>query len=147
MVPATAFLLSLALSLLLTPLGTRVAWNTGFLDHPEARKLHTAATALLGGAVVFVCALIAWGASLNARPSASISSEAPLILGGAVLALGLGMWDDRHGMEPRVKSLGQATAAALLLASGHIPDFGMPLILDAALALVSLVALMNAVNF
>jgi|SRR5437899_604799 len=144
---AIAFLLGLVLSLLLTPVGTRLAWVTGYLDHPEARKLHTSATALLGGAVVFVCALVAWGASLDARPSGARSGEAPLILAGAVLALGLGMWDDRHGMQPRIKSLGQATAAGLLLASGHVPDFGMPPVLNAGLALVSLVALMNAINF
>src|SRR5438552_7872427 len=147
MVLATAFGGAFILSLLLTPVGTRVAWITGYLDHPEARKLHTTATALLGGAVVFICALIAWGASLNTRPAAEISHEAPFILAGAILALGIGMWDDRFGMLPRVKSLGQATAAALLLASGHIPDFGMPTLLNALLALVSLVALMNAINF
>ena len=33
---ATAFGLGLLLSLLLTPVGTRVAWITGYLDHPEA---------------------------------------------------------------------------------------------------------------
>jgi UDP-GlcNAc:undecaprenyl-phosphate GlcNAc-1-phosphate transferase len=147
MVLAIAFVVALVLSLLLTPVGTRVAWITGYLDHPEARKLHTTATALLGGAVVFVCALIAWGASLNQHPLAGYTGEAPLIISGAVLALLIGMWDDRHGMEPRIKFLGQATAAALLLGSGHIPDFGMPVFLNAILALVSLVALMNAINF
>ena len=147
MVLATAFLLALILSLVLTPVGTRLAWATGYLDHPEARKLHTTATALLGGAVVFFCALIAWTASINAHNASGPSSEALFILAGACLALLIGMWDDRFGMGPRTKFFGQATAAALLLASGHIPDFGMPVPLNALLALVSLVALMNAVNF
>ena len=147
MVLATAFLLALILSLVLTPVGTRLAWATGYLDHPEARKLHTTATALLGGAVVFFCALIAWMTSLNVHTVFAFSSEALFIFSGGCLALLLGMWDDRFGMGPRVKFLGQATAAALLLSSGHIPDFGMPVLLNAALALVSLVALMNAVNF
>lgn len=147
MVLATAFLLALILSLVLTPVGTRLAWATGYLDHPEARKLHTTATALLGGAVVFFCALIAWMTSLNVHTAFAFSSEALFIFSGGCLALLLGMWDDRFGMGPRVKFLGQATAAALLLSSGHIPDFGMPVLLNAALALVSLVALMNAVNF
>ena len=147
MVLATAFLLALILSLVLTPVGTRLAWATGYLDHPEARKLHTTATALLGGAVVFFCALIAWTTSLNAHTAFGPSSEALFIVAGACMALLLGMWDDRFGMGPQIKFLGQATAAALLLASGHIPDFGMPVPLNAILALVSLVALMNAVNF
>src|SRR5262245_58445447 len=147
MVLAIAFTLAFATSLLLTPVGTRVAWATGYLDHPEARKLHTTATALLGGAVVFVCALIGWAVSLRSGAVAGPSSEAVFIVSGAVLALTIGMWDDRFGMEPRAKFLGQATAAALLLSSGHIPDFGMPTFLNAVLALVSLVALMNAINF
>jgi UDP-GlcNAc:undecaprenyl-phosphate/decaprenyl-phosphate GlcNAc-1-phosphate transferase len=156
MLLATAFVLALVLSLLLTPIGTRMAWATGYLDKPEARKLHTTATALLGGAVVFVSALIAWGASLRTQ-AFGFAHEVPYILTGAILVLGIGLWDDRFGMAPRAKFLGQATAAALLLASGHIPDFGLPAIpvagfdvavmLNAVLALVSLVALMNAINF
>lgn len=71
----------------------------------------------------------------------------PYILTGAILVLGIGLWDDRFGMQPRAKLLGQATAAALLLASGHIPDFGLPVALNATLAMVSLIALMNAINF
>ena len=147
MVLATAFLLALILSLVLTPVGTRLAWATGYLDHPEARKLHTTATALLGGAVVFFCALVAWTTSLKAHTAFGPSSEGLFIVAGALMALLLGMWDDRFGMGPRIKFLGQATAAALLLASGHIPDFGMPVPMNAVLALVSLVALMIAVNF
>jgi UDP-GlcNAc:undecaprenyl-phosphate/decaprenyl-phosphate GlcNAc-1-phosphate transferase len=146
MVLATAFVLALVLALVLTPVGTRVAWATGYLDHPEARKLHTTATALLGGAVVFICALIAWGASLKTR-AVSVESEVPFILAGAVLVLAIGMWDDRFGMHPRIKLVGQAVAAGLLLASGHVPDFGLPEPLNAILALVSLIALMNAMNF
>ena len=61
---AAAFLAGLVLALALTPLAIRIAWALGYLDHPEARKLHTSATALLGGVVVFVAALAAWiGAS------------------------------------------------------------------------------------
>ena len=41
---AVAFVVALALALALTPLGIRTAWAVGYLDHPEARKLHIAAT-------------------------------------------------------------------------------------------------------
>src|SRR5437870_3452596 len=46
---AAAFLVSLVLAFALTPFADRLAWATGFLDRPAARKLHTSATALLGG--------------------------------------------------------------------------------------------------
>jgi UDP-GlcNAc:undecaprenyl-phosphate/decaprenyl-phosphate GlcNAc-1-phosphate transferase len=145
-VPALALLSSVALVLLLTPLAVRVAWATGYLDHPEARKLHTSATALLGGVVVFVCALAAW---LIARllTHAPETRTSVAVLGGAVLALGLGMWDDRFGMNPLVKMTGQGIAAGILLVGVGVPGLGLGPIGDLVLSVVVLVALMNAVNF
>ena len=66
---AAAFLVSLVLAFALTPFADRLAWATGFLDRPAARKLHTSATALLGGPVVFVCALGGWGAARLLAPA------------------------------------------------------------------------------
>lgn len=143
---AASFLLALALALLLTPVGIRVAWMVGYLDHPEARKLHTAATPLLGGVVVFVAAVSAWLviAALLRRPA---HSGGVYLFAGALVALLLGLWDDRHGMRPWIKLLGQAAAGGTLLASGRVPDIGLPFPLEVALTLVALIAVMNATNF
>jgi len=146
MVPATAFLIALMLGLLLTPLGTRVAWAIGFLDHPEARKLHTSATALLGGAVVFASALLAWSAAQSLQ-SSTAGREPLFLLGGALVALGVGLWDDRFGMRPVFKMSGQAMAALVLLASGNVPDLGLPLPLNVLITCIAFIALMNAINF
>jgi UDP-GlcNAc:undecaprenyl-phosphate GlcNAc-1-phosphate transferase len=143
---ATAFLTALILSLVLTPLGTRVAWAVGWLDHPAARKLHTAATALLGGAVVFVCAALAW---ITTRAVTAVPSDprfTPIFI-GAGIALVIGLWDDRFGMNPILKLAGQGAAAAALLASGVAPHLGVPAPISWALTMVVIVALMNAVNF
>src|SRR5205807_10103097 len=67
-----------------------------------ARKLHTAATALLGGVVVFACALTSW-LVVRALTGGGQDREAGFLLAGAVLALALGLWDDRFGMQPVVK--------------------------------------------
>lgn len=146
MVLATAFVSGLILSLVLTPLGTRVAWATGCLDQPAARKLHISATALLGGAVVFFCALGAWIVTRAVQPVPSDPRILPIFI-GAVIALGIGLWDDRFGMNPVLKLLGQGTAAAVLLLSGLTPYLGIPRPISFVLALVALTALMNAVNF
>jgi UDP-GlcNAc:undecaprenyl-phosphate/decaprenyl-phosphate GlcNAc-1-phosphate transferase len=146
MVFATAFIAALVFSLILTPLGTRVAWAIGYLDHPEARKLHTSATALLGGVVVFVSAVLAWvvtEAVLHPKPD----PHAGFLLAGALVALGLGLYDDRFGMQPIWKLIGQGAAASILLASRIVPDLGLVPVLDFVVALVALVALMNAINF
>jgi UDP-GlcNAc:undecaprenyl-phosphate GlcNAc-1-phosphate transferase len=140
-----AFTLALVLSLLLTPLGVRLAWVSGYLDHPEARKLHTSATALLGGTVVFVSALIAWLISLGG--SSTPPRDVLCVLGGAAVILGVGLLDDRFGLPVNVKLIGQLSASALLLASGHVPDLGMGPLLNVGVTLLALVALMNAVNF
>jgi len=141
-----SFVAAALLSLLLTPLGIRLAWVTGYLDHPEARKLHTSATALLGGVVVFVTAFVVWlCVHLMLRHPAD--SEATFLVVGALLALGLGLWDDRFGMNPLVKLAGQAGAAGILLASGAVPDFGLGFPWDGLIAVVGIVGLMNAINF
>jgi len=143
---AAAFAGGLVLALVLTPLGIRVAWAVGYLDHPEARKLHTSATALLGGAVVFLSGLAAWTAVAIVlhRPA---HSGGVFLFAGALVALLVGLWDDRFGMRPWVKLLGQAAAGGALLASGRIPDVGLPVAFEVALALIAIIALMNAVNF
>jgi UDP-GlcNAc:undecaprenyl-phosphate GlcNAc-1-phosphate transferase len=146
MLLAGTFAVSFLLGLALTPAGIRLAWRTGYLDHPEARKLHTAATALLGGVAVFASGLLAWGAFHLARHG-GLERAALFVLGGALLVIALGLWDDRFGMDPLVKLAGQAAAAAAVLGAGRLPDLGLPLPAEAALALIALVALMNAVNF
>ena len=147
--PLVAPILAAAISWLLIPLGIRFAWAVGWLDHPEARKLHTQATAVLGGAVVFGSAVVAWALTLTLvrMPHSPLDWEAWYLLAGAGLTLGVGLWDDRFGMRPAVKMLGQAAAATMLVSAGLVPDLGLPLGIEAALTLVALVALMNAVNF
>jgi len=146
MLLAAAFGFALLISLALTPAGIRLAWATGYLDHPEARKLHTSATALLGGGVVFVSGLVAWWVLHLVRRGGS-THEGLFLIAGALIVLLLGLWDDRFGMDPLVKLAGQTAAAAVLLASGRLPGLGLPGPLEAVLTLVALVALMNAVNF
>ena len=143
---AAAFIVACVLAFALTPFGARFAWFTGFLDRPEARKLHTSATALLGGPVVFLCALGGWGAARLLAP-ATYEREALTLLWGAFIALMLGLWDDRLGMRPGIKLLGQSAAIATLLTSGAVPDFGVPPEIAGPVLIVLLVGLMNATNF
>ncbi len=145
--PLAAFPLALVVALALTPLAVRLAWAVGYLDHPEARKLHTSATPLLGGAAVFTSALLAWVVGMPLMPHAPMDAAAYYMLSGAAVALALGLWDDRFGMRPSVKMLGQAVAAVVLVAGVGVPDLGLPAGLSGALTLLALIALMNAVNF
>ena len=144
-----AFALPALLAMALSPLAIRLAWLSGYLDHPEARKLHTAATPLLGGLVVCVAALAGGAIALRGTPLRDdlVGSRGLLILAGALVALAWGLWDDRFGMGVAVKLLGQLLAASLLLAAGVIPTLGLPVWIEAAIAIFVMVSLMNAVNF
>lgn len=143
---AGAFAAAFLAALILTPLARRLAWATDYLDQPAARKLHVSATALLGGTAVFAAGLIGWGSSRMWLPTA-FDPRAVLLMAGALVALALGLWDDRFGMQPVWKLAGQATAAALLLSSGVSLGTGLPHAVELAIVLVALIALMNAVNF
>jgi UDP-GlcNAc:undecaprenyl-phosphate GlcNAc-1-phosphate transferase len=145
--PLAALPVALLLSFAVMPLFVRLAWATGWLDHPEARKLHTSATALLGGVAVFAVALTTWAVGVHLMPHAPSDWEGDYLLFGAAIAMGLGLWDDRYGMQPAIKMLGQASAATMIVAGGAVPDIGLPHGIEAALTLVGLVGLMNAVNF
>lgn len=144
---SAAFFVALLIALALTPLVMRFAWSVGFLDQPAARKLHTSATALLGGPAVFVSAVAGWGVARLLTPHGPADWEAYYLFAGAAIALGLGLWDDRFGMRPSVKMLGQAAAAVMLIAGGVAPDLGLPVGVNAILTLFGLIGLMNAVNF
>jgi UDP-GlcNAc:undecaprenyl-phosphate GlcNAc-1-phosphate transferase len=146
MAPAAAFLAALFAALILTPLARALAWRSGYLDQPAARKLHSSATALLGGVAVFAAAALGWLVARSWLPAGS-TTQALHLLGGAVLALAVGLWDDRFGMQPMPKLVGQAAAAAILLAAVPPLGLGLPAALEYALAGVAMVALMNAVNF
>jgi UDP-GlcNAc:undecaprenyl-phosphate GlcNAc-1-phosphate transferase len=94
--------------------------------------------------VVFIAAVIGW---FVVGRGAALQNEVLCLLLGAVTALLVGLWDDRFGMNVGTKLVGQVTAAGLLLASGHIPELGLPMWMDLAISLFALVALMNAINF
>jgi len=111
----------LAAVLVATPAISRLAWATGYLDHPEARKLHIAATPLLGG--VAVALGTALGANLGFW-SLDMGLPQPALwwMSGALVAVGLGLVDDRKGLGPVPKLVLQALAAWLFLQGGIYPQ-------------------------
>jgi UDP-GlcNAc:undecaprenyl-phosphate GlcNAc-1-phosphate transferase len=144
---ASAFALASLFSLALVPLAVRLAWATGWLDHPAARKLHISATPVLGGAVVLAATSLAV-TTVTLLGIAPRNDPLPWpILAGGVAVFGLGLWDDRFGLGPLPKLLVQGGAAATVAATLGVPSFGLPPLLELAACVVALVALMNAINF
>ena len=128
----TAFLVSF----LLTPAMRVVALYYGVIDRPDqGRKVHTVPIAYLGGVAVFM----GWLAGLTVsqflvlhRIEPGWPTDYPVIkfsiVLGAMTIVVLGLWDDAHGLRPRVKLAGQVAAALLLLFDGVGLTAAKPLI-------------------
>jgi len=137
---------ALAAVLVATPALARIAWATGFLDHPEARKLHIAATPLLGWvAVALGTALGAnlgfWSLDLGLPP------QSLWWMAGALVAVLIGLVDDRVGLGPAPKLAFQVLAAVLFLGGGVYPHRVVGPLVGQVLSIVWMVGLMNAINF
>jgi UDP-GlcNAc:undecaprenyl-phosphate GlcNAc-1-phosphate transferase len=133
-------------ALLLTPVMGRFARATGYLDHPDPRKPHPEPTALLGGVAVAVAIalgqLLAWGLF-----RADVVVPRVGVLAGAVLSLVLGLVDDRRPMRAAGKLFGQVAAGVCLVLWGARDGFLVENPLLGAVAMIGVVALLNAINF
>jgi UDP-GlcNAc:undecaprenyl-phosphate/decaprenyl-phosphate GlcNAc-1-phosphate transferase len=169
-----------------TPLIVRLATHLGVLDHAEEeRRVHDVPTPRIGGIAVFfgfACALFAvLGFALQSPfallPSAMHESHARQIelltdqfstvhqlvglLFGSLLILGVGIWDDVIGMQPRNKFVAQVLVALISMFYGfvitgatnpfnHDPNTNwieFPLWIGVPLTLLWYVGMMNAINF
>ncbi|MBN1504786.1 MAG: undecaprenyl/decaprenyl-phosphate alpha-N-acetylglucosaminyl 1-phosphate transferase [Candidatus Eisenbacteria bacterium] len=139
------FPVALALSLMLTPTVRRLALRLSFVDVPDGKRFHSAAVPLLGGVAVVASVLLAWIAAHLVYGIETTPPELVVVL-GFLLSFGLGLHDDRKGMPAKVK-LSVQTACALLLVSGCYAAGWMRGGLLFPLAVVWVVAIMNATNF
>ncbi len=158
-----AFLLSLVLSLFLTPLFRKVALASGIVDYPAARKVHKVPTPLLGGAGLlfaflttillgFIFIVFFWS-----RVPPEIAKNLPgafntlprlliIIAGGALIFL-LGLVDDLVGLKAGWKLLGQGLIALLLFFWGmRISLFVPNLLFSLVLTLGWFLLLTNSFN-
>jgi UDP-GlcNAc:undecaprenyl-phosphate GlcNAc-1-phosphate transferase len=138
--------LAFASALALTPLLGRVAEGTGYLDHPDLRKHHPHPTPLLGGVAIGLSIVTALLVAKHVFAT-GVNTPAPGIILGAALSLVLGLIDDWHPMGPKGKLVGQLAAAASLVLWGPRVEWlhGNPIAI--AVAILGVVALLNAVNF
>ncbi len=119
------FITSTLISFLVTPFIRMIAIKTNYVDNPQNNKIHAHSTPLLGGVAIFLAVFIGilsqWDVIVLSRMSAQVTA---IIVGAAILLL-LGLVDDRIGMGPHMKLLGQFVAAMVLFKSGlRVDVFG-----------------------
>ncbi|HEY2923396.1 MAG TPA: MraY family glycosyltransferase [Candidatus Eisenbacteria bacterium] len=137
-----AFLAVLAL----TPLAQNLARATGYVDHPDPRKAHSHATPLLGGLAI-AAALVLAPILARAIGASSVAAPSMGLVAGGLIALALGLIDDRRPLGPRGKLLGQLAAGACLVWWGTEVSALRENPLLGILAVVGVAALLNAINF
>ena len=152
-----AFLVAAAVAALLTPVTMRLARALGAIDQPRERGLSDRPTPLLGGLAIFAGVLAAgliWlpAGSTGVHPQPHLWQG--VLLAGAIITL-VGAIDDRFGLPPGAKLVGQIGAAivavhfGVVVANITLPFVGELFFPNAGptLTVIGLVALMNVVNF
>ncbi|MBM4117167.1 undecaprenyl/decaprenyl-phosphate alpha-N-acetylglucosaminyl 1-phosphate transferase [bacterium] len=143
MAQVLATVLACLSSLLLGRLAIAAAPRLRFLDPPGARKLQARPVPVLGGAAIFLGLLLGVAPGL-AGPERFLLGR--WLTAGAWL-LALGMVDDRRGLGPLARLVGQLLAALLFLPELSAwlgPDWVWP---ARAIGLLWLLGLINAFNF
>ena len=108
------FFISILVAYLLTPFIRTVAIKLKYLDYPKDNKVHAHPTPLLGGVAIFLAFLIA---ILSKGPVMAFPYVKAMLLGSFILLL-IGLIDDRMGMMPNIKLLGQFLAAMVIIKAG-----------------------------
>ncbi len=109
---AYSFGLALIISLLATPLVSKLAFKVGAVDRPGRRKVHSRLMPRLGGLAIYLGFIITL--LITAEVSKSLIG---LLLGGSFI-VALGVLDDIRGVSPRRKFFGQLVAAAIAVFFG-----------------------------
>lgn len=143
-----AFLAAIVISMVLTPLMSRVASRFGLVDFPSERKVHTTPVPRVGGVGIVIGTLVP--VMLLLVPDQLIQSY---VFGASVLFV-FGLWDDAFEIGHYPKFVGQIIAALIVILYGGLyvshfpflpggiisPESGIPF------TLVAIVGMVNAMN-
>ncbi len=142
-----AFGAALLGALVATPLARRAAMRWGVFDHPSERKSHVEAVPYLGGVgiiLAFLAAMVA-GAILYGLEGGQL--KLAMILGGALILAGMGLWDDLRPVPGWVKAAVILPLAVGLYAAGVRADPFDREWLNFVLTVGWVAGIVNAVNF
>lgn len=157
------FLTSLLLSFLLTRWMRSLAPRLGFIDQPSSRKFHTRPVPLMGGVAVFLSFFITILLNLalmNIWPSLvpepirvflpGVKLRLPwllAVLAGSFVVAGVGLADDKWGLQPKWKLLVQFIVAVFIASVGiRIKLFIPSEILSFLITVIWIIVITNAFN-
>jgi len=138
--------LAFALAIAVVPVVRALARWWGVLDAPAARKVHGAATPLLGGAAVYA----AFAATVLFNFTFSLQLKGVAV--GATIVVAVGLLDDVFDVPARWKLAGQVIAGAVAMAYGVVLDtvptaWPGSSVLNVVLTLLWFLTVTNAMQF
>jgi UDP-GlcNAc:undecaprenyl-phosphate/decaprenyl-phosphate GlcNAc-1-phosphate transferase len=136
------FITTALVSYLITPLIRKIAIRTDYLDHPLRNKVHAHPTPLLGGLAIYLAFMIGLFTATKFACDARLVS----ILTATTFLMVVGLVDDRMGMMPEIKLLGQFLAAMIVIKSGVRMEFLNNYYLNVIVTYIWLVGITNAFN-
>jgi UDP-GlcNAc:undecaprenyl-phosphate GlcNAc-1-phosphate transferase len=120
-------MIALGLSLLLTPVAKNIGIRLGALDIPNERKVHTSPIPRTGGLAIFVSFFLTVGLVNSFETGVSdlmvIDRQMVFLLGGGLVAFGIGLFDDFHRLGPKCKFFFQIIGASLAFWGGIRIDY------------------------
>lgn len=145
-----AFGAALIMGLILTPAARAAAILFDVIDRPHSTvKTHKEPVPYLGGAAIFLAfaMTLLWVRVLTSFPTGTLRSLRGILFGGFLIFL-LGLLDDakHQGLHYRTKFFFQLLAALVVMAFGVRIRFVEPDWLAAALSILWIVGITNAVN-
>lgn len=125
------FVLALVVSMLVTPLASKIAWRLDAVDYPDRRRINRSPTPRMGGIAVFagIVSMVVIqmlgshipGWPLIFTPSPLLQRVSyPLLAVAFVVIFVTGLIDDCVSLTPRKKLVGQVLAATIAVASGLV---------------------------
>ena len=151
---ALVFAGALLISLILTPLFRELARKLGMIDKPDARRINTVPIPRGGGLSIFVAfhlvlmcfVCLQYGSPISEK--FSVEGQYAFFFGSLALVV-VGFIDDKFGMRPHIKLIGQIAVASFLFFSGIRMNtllFVLPGWLDYILTVFWVVGAINAFN-
>jgi UDP-GlcNAc:undecaprenyl-phosphate GlcNAc-1-phosphate transferase len=143
---AAAFVASVSLAWVLTPLMLRLAVRRSILDVPDERKAQTSPVPYLGGvAIVLAFSLTVFVAGLLAARTDGVVSLA-WVLGAAVALAAIGLVDDIRGVNPFIRLALEVLAGVVVYMTDPGISLPGPQWLDVVITVVWVVGVTNAFN-
>jgi UDP-GlcNAc:undecaprenyl-phosphate GlcNAc-1-phosphate transferase len=113
------FFIAVVVAYALSPFIKKAAVKLDYVDHPKDNKVHAHPTPLLGGVAIF----LAFSIAVLTKTNLMASGQVKAMMAGCLLLLTIGLIDDKVGMMPELKLLGQFLAALIAIKAGVRAEF------------------------